>query len=250
MICSLLREVIATGAKIDIARGLPVIHANFGGYDEQAHHRGPTSAFAHWSLRGIDSAIKGIWNAAQRSSQRDYDVFIYSDHGQEETMTYHDANGLSIENAVNSVFKEKISSAKWRTEISRIAPYWRADLLRNEPRKKLVADVSLTKVKKSEPNLDVVVSAIGPVGHIYPPAPLLPEEKEKFAAELVVSAKIPIVLMRDGADKAFAWNSKGKFLLPDEADKVIEKSHPFFKEVAQDLVRLCHHPDAGEFIIL
>ncbi|HEY5649067.1 MAG TPA: hypothetical protein VIU33_06180 [Nitrospiria bacterium] len=49
-ICILLRELITIGARIDIARGLPVIHLNYLGYDEQAHRRGPSSAFAHWTL--------------------------------------------------------------------------------------------------------------------------------------------------------------------------------------------------------
>jgi len=53
----LLRELVAIGVKLDAARGLPVIHANFLGYDEQSHRRGPESKFAHWSLKGLDKAI-------------------------------------------------------------------------------------------------------------------------------------------------------------------------------------------------
>src|SRR5690606_9873392 len=57
-ICVGLRELVTLGAKIDLARGLPIIHVNFLGYDEQAHRRGPDSAFAHWTLRGIDRAVR------------------------------------------------------------------------------------------------------------------------------------------------------------------------------------------------
>src|SRR5204863_3088498 len=74
-----LREAITLGVKIDIARGLPIIHVNYIGYDEQAHRRGPASAFAHWSLKGIDRAIKNIWRAAHRSGRREYQVWIFSD---------------------------------------------------------------------------------------------------------------------------------------------------------------------------
>ena len=42
---------------IDATRGLPVIYLDFVGYDEQSHRRGPSSRFAHWSLKGIDGAI-------------------------------------------------------------------------------------------------------------------------------------------------------------------------------------------------
>ena len=90
--------------KIDVARGLPVIHLNFLGYDEQAHRRGPSSLFAHWTLKGIDDAIARIWRAAQRSAHRHYDVWVYSDHGQEEVKPYHVLYDRSIEDAVSGVF--------------------------------------------------------------------------------------------------------------------------------------------------
>lgn len=83
-----LRELITIGAKIDAARGLPAIHLNYLGYDELAHRRGPGSRFAHWSLKGIDRSIKGLYRAAQRSTRRDYHVFIFSDHGQERTRSF------------------------------------------------------------------------------------------------------------------------------------------------------------------
>jgi len=244
-ICVLLREVITTGAKIDAARGLPVIHLNLAGYDEQAHHRGPTSAFAHWSLRGIDSAIARVWKAARRSEYRHYDIFIYSDHGQEDTVSYHHEYGRSVQEAVDQVLEEKISSRKWQTEFNRHTPYWRAHLLRNTPRKKS----ETAEAESKDASLRAVVAAMGNVGHIYPPETLSSEEKEKIALQLIALAKIPIVMASTGPDKALAWNARGKFILPEEADKVIETDHPFFKEVARDLVELCHHPDSGELLI-
>lgn len=42
-ICVGLRELVTLGARIDLTRGLPVIHVNFLGYDEQSHRRGPSS---------------------------------------------------------------------------------------------------------------------------------------------------------------------------------------------------------------
>ena len=41
-VCIVLREIVRLRTKIDIIRGLPVIHVNFVGYDEHAHRRGPT----------------------------------------------------------------------------------------------------------------------------------------------------------------------------------------------------------------
>ncbi|HSI09828.1 MAG: endonuclease/exonuclease/phosphatase family protein [Rariglobus sp.] len=83
-----LRELVTIGAKIDVTRGLPAVHVNFLGYDELAHRRGPGSRFAHWSLLGIDRAIKNLYRAALRSPRRDYHVWIFSDHGQERTRSF------------------------------------------------------------------------------------------------------------------------------------------------------------------
>jgi hypothetical protein len=69
-----LRELITIGAKVDVARGMPVVHVNYVGYDEHAHRRGPGSRFALRSLRAIDRAIKNLWREAQKSPRRDYSV--------------------------------------------------------------------------------------------------------------------------------------------------------------------------------
>jgi endonuclease/exonuclease/phosphatase family metal-dependent hydrolase len=244
-ICVLLREVIAAGARIDIARGLPVIHLNLGGYDEQAHHRGPSSTFAYWSLRGIDGVIRRAWKAAQRSSYREYDVFIYSDHGQQDTVDYQQEQGRTIKAAVDQILEENASSGQWRTEFNQYPSHWRADLLRNKPGKMRGAP----PVENKDAHPRAIVTSLGPVGHIYLPEALLAEEKEKIAVQLVASAKIPIVMIPDGPGRALAWSSGGKFVLPEEADQIIETDHPCFSEVVRDLVELCHHPDSGELMI-
>lgn len=245
-ICVLLREIIAAGARIDISRGLPVIHLNLAGYDEQAHHRGPTSTFAHWSLRGIDSAVAKVWNAAQRSSEREYGFFVYSDHGQEEAVSYQQLHGRTVEEAVNHILEENTSSGKWQTTFDQDDRYWRANLLRNKPGKR--REITIIPENKDAP-LRAVVTAMGPIGHVYPPAPLSGEEKERIAFKLVSTAEIPIVMVAHGTDQALAWNSKGKFILPEEADKVFDTRHPFFKEVVRDVVELTRHPDSGELVV-
>ena len=88
-----------------MVRGLPVIHLNFLGYDEQAHCRGPDSAFAHWALRGIDHAIRRTWRAARRASRRNYQVWVYSDHGQVKTASYSELVGRTVHQAVEAVVR-------------------------------------------------------------------------------------------------------------------------------------------------
>ncbi len=75
------RESITVGATIDIYRGVPSIYVNYLGYDEHSHLRGPDSAVAKWTLLGIDRCIRKI-HKATLFSERKYDFYVLSDHGQ------------------------------------------------------------------------------------------------------------------------------------------------------------------------
>ena len=110
----LLRELVTIGASYDAARGLPVIHLNLLGYDEQAHRRGPDSKFAHWTLRGIDSAIRKVWNAAHQGAGREYDLWVYSDHGQEATTPFEDENGQLVQQVVANTVEELARQQAWQ----------------------------------------------------------------------------------------------------------------------------------------
>src|SRR3989338_2007029 len=106
LICILLRELVVLGTKIDIARGLPIIHLNLLGYDELSHNRGPSSKSAHWSLKGIDRAIEHIYRKAVHSPHRSYDVWVYSDHGQEDTVSYTSTYNRKVQEAIAEYLKE------------------------------------------------------------------------------------------------------------------------------------------------
>jgi Type I phosphodiesterase / nucleotide pyrophosphatase len=90
------REIATHNVVLDIARGAPVIYVNFAGYDELAHHRGPQSVAARLALRGTDARIREIFRAAQRFGARDYDVFVFSDHGQVPTIPIDRVAGRSL----------------------------------------------------------------------------------------------------------------------------------------------------------
>lgn len=204
LICVALREFITVGACMDIMRGLPIIHLNFLGYDEQAHGRGPASKFAHWSLRGIDAAIKRINHVIKQSVYREYDLWVYSDHGQDKTEPYLLKYGRTLEDAVKAIFTEP----------------------------------------------QAIITAMGPVGHIYPTKRLNELELYFFAQKLIDEAHIPLVITREENNKALAWTKRGQFILPDEGAQVFGAEHPFLEAVTEDMMRVCFHPDAGEFIIL
>ncbi|MFW6169373.1 MAG: glycosyltransferase [Planctomycetota bacterium] len=246
-ICVLLRELVTAQACVDAARGLPIVHLTLLGYDEQAHRRGPSSAFAHWSLKGIDNAIRRVASVAHRSARRDYQVWIYSDHGQESVVPYEALQGGSIQQAVaEAVLKQQgQDSARGATRTDGIQ-YSRSQWLGGGRLQRLFTWGRTSKRRISE---DDLLIAMGPLGHVYPPEPLSKEQRDRAARQLVTDAGVPLVLSAMEQGRARAWNAHGTFLLPDEAAEVLGDSHPLRELVAEDLVRLCHHPDAGELVI-
>lgn len=253
-ICVLLRELVTAGVKVDVARGMPVVHLNFLGYDEQAHRRGPSSLFAHWSLKGIDDAIARIWRAAKRSTRREYDVWIYSDHGQENTVPYAKLAGRSIEQTVSAALSAVESS------VVAAAPGSKRQAGIQTQRARLLGGHWLQRLlpalrDKGGPFTDVrfVLTAMGPVGMIYSPQLLTPHKRHAVANYLMTEGKVPLVLARDGddagSDKLRAWCRDSEYLLPDQAGEVLGEDHPFLAEVCGDLLQLSRHAKAGELMI-
>jgi endonuclease/exonuclease/phosphatase family metal-dependent hydrolase len=244
-ICIILRELIRFHVKMDILRGVKIINANLLGYDEQSHRRGPTSAFAHWTLKGIDNLIKDIYKTACRSDCRDYRIIIYSDHGQETVDNFAAKYRIPVTQAIERVFSE-INSAetrlkKQRDDRSLTYLYRRARhmLLKKSP---VDSASALPKLKEIE------VTAMGPLGHVYLPSELLLDEKQKISQKLVKHAGIPMVLFK-AQGSVTAVNDEGVFDLKADSEKILGKHHPFLPELTKDLTNLCRHPDAGDLVI-
>lgn len=210
MVTIILRELTTLAVRLDLARGLPVIHVNFFGYDDQAHRRGASSRFAYWALPGIDASIKRIWKTAQNTLTRDYDVWIYSDHGQEEVAPYPVLYGIKVETAVENLFREMMPAEDLRS---------------------------------------LRVAAQGPVGFVYAHRKLQDAEKEKMAKSLVEKINIPMVLIKTEEKKVYALTQTGKFSLPEDAADILGEDHPYLQEAREELKDLCLHPDSGDFLI-
>ncbi|WOJ93118.1 endonuclease/exonuclease/phosphatase family protein [Congregibacter variabilis] len=242
-----LRELTTIGVKIDIARGLPVIHLNFLGYDEQAHRRGPSSKFAHWTLKGIDDAVARIWRATQRSSRRSYELWVYSDHGQEKTQSYAKIHGTDFGAVAARIYSGE-------TKKPRMA---QADgvsgLEMNRARYvggKRIQKILRTRGPESGAYQDSQISLTlrGPVSMIYIKEPLSAVGIQSMAEALISDADVPMVLAKETSGRARAWTSKGEFSLPEEAAAVLGDDHPFLADVTRDLIALAHHCDAGTLI--
>jgi endonuclease/exonuclease/phosphatase family metal-dependent hydrolase len=243
-----LRELVTIGGTIDVARGLPIVHINFISYDEHAHRRGPGSRFAHWSLREIDRAIKKLFRAAQRSRRRDYSVWIFSDHGQEHTHSFALEKG-GIEQIIRNCLglSQKETRPSRYTPQRRLPPAWvsqgkraqryRARQIYSEPLSDAEADAFM-------------VTALGPIGHVY--FSKLPgyERRCALARRLVVEGKVPGVLVRDEQGATTWFHAKGETPVPDGVAACVPHPEPVKSALGEDLATLCAHEDAGDLVLL
>lgn len=243
----LLRDLAKSSALLDIKNGVPVIHLNFLGYDEHAHRRGPSSRFAYRTLKGIDAAVKEIGSAVRRSKRTEYDVWLYSDHGQEDTTSYYFENGKSLQAAVSGILTDNPAkplhedASSDRQGIQSL----RSSLLGGRLLQKLFVNLTASQTENDGPT----IAAMGPLGHIYLPGQPDADTKRRLGRKLVDDAGIPLVLAADGAGRAIAWSQAGEFFLPQHAAEILGQNHTYRDAVADDLVRLCRHPEAGTFII-
>jgi endonuclease/exonuclease/phosphatase family metal-dependent hydrolase len=247
VVCIVLREVLTIGAKIDVARGLPVVHLNFLGYDEQSHRRGPSSAFAHWSLKGIDRAIKQIYRAAQRSARRDYQVWIYSDHGQEKTRLFSH-EGKELDEIIRNELDGFDSSAQPVTR--RPLYHHRSAYILRKSGDRIKEGYQKEKAGFEEAQW-FSVAAMGPIGHLYLIHPQAMAQKMKLAERLVRNGKVPGAIVRNDSMKCEWFCSDGqRLILASGAIPMLPHPDGIKKQVMNDLVDLCHQDCAGDIVLL
>ncbi len=89
-------EFAANSCVVDIARGTPIVYACFIGYDEYAHRRGPYSKMALLKLWELDRALGRIIAAANAVPELNYELYLFSDHGQAATRPAEQILGESL----------------------------------------------------------------------------------------------------------------------------------------------------------
>ncbi len=244
LVCEGLRDAITASACIDVARGLPIIHVNFVGYDEQAHRRGPSGKFAHFVLPRIDRSIRKLVLNARRSTVRDYDVWIYSDHGQEKSLPYVQEYGATVEQIIHRIFQGTARDNKHTVTMAH-RPLWENIWGKTSKSENVAYNSSRYR--------SLTIVAPGPIGHIYfgeaEKQHLGHFDKEMIAKKLVQEGNIPLVFFLDANDTVMAAKVEGCFPWPLEMEKILGYVSPFSTALAEDVIRLCRHADAGDFII-
>ena len=80
--CTLMRDISANLAILDMMRGAPSIYMLYLGYDEVAHHSGPWTSDAFGDLKRLDKTFARLRRVIKEKAPRPYDLIILSDHGQ------------------------------------------------------------------------------------------------------------------------------------------------------------------------
>jgi uncharacterized membrane protein YvlD (DUF360 family) len=94
--CTLMRDISAQIATLDMMRGAASIYMLYLGYDEVAHHSGPWTSDAFGDLKRLDKTLARLRRIAKEKAPRPYDFILLSDHGQSFGPTFLQRYGLTI----------------------------------------------------------------------------------------------------------------------------------------------------------
>jgi hypothetical protein len=276
---ALFTEVQTFGVQLDIYRCMPAIYTNFTGYDEVAHKLGPDHPAAFRVLHGVDKRIRQINRMRGRYRQREYDLYLLSDHGNTPAVPFSWQNGSTLgEHLVAEIGKglSLYEPVETHTHLRKRARYLCEELQalgeQSSPgfRRMLAAAQRhiRQRMRHGQPldydlkrQRDVVVSPSGPQAHIYfnvTRRPLDLIEVMLLYPDLVdhLSTKpgIGAVIGRADVHTIVLGQHGGTLEIGDE-QTVLEEPNPLapFDDVdyASDQVhRLAHFPHAGDLIVL
>lgn len=110
--CTLMRDMCANVAIMDMMRGSPSIYMLYLGYDEVAHHSGPWTDDAFGDLRRADAFIGRLQRIIKDKAPRYYELVILSDHGQSFGPTFLQRYGLTIKEFIEQQLPSGTSVAQ------------------------------------------------------------------------------------------------------------------------------------------
>jgi len=276
---ALFTEVQTFGVLLDIYRRVPAIYANYTSYDEAAHKLGPDHPAAFRVLRGVDKRIHQIDRMRARYRQREYDLYIISDHGNSPAVPFRWRQGISLGQHIVaqigdglSVDEQAIvyahSAEKTRyllDELQGLAHRFSPRLRRLLAAHRLFADRHTLSDQALEYDLqrqrDVIVSASGPLAHVYlnvSPRPLDLIEVillyPQLLDGLLATPGIGALVGRAGG-RTVVLGHRGGTLVIEDGRQIAEWPHPLVPfgdtaYAADQLHQLAHFPHAGDLIVL
>jgi hypothetical protein len=277
---TLFTEVQTFGVMLDIYRRAPAIYANYTTYDDVIHKAGLDHQAAFRTLHDIDKRIRQINRMRARYRKRQYDLYVISDHGNTPAVPFSWLNGASLAQYIAAEVgqeppvDERVGSREhWVDKAHYLADELRGleesdslpRLRRTLAAVRRYVDRRLTDVPELDYNLarqqDVVVSASGPLAHLYfnvSPRPLDIAEVlilyPYLLDALLATPGIGAVAGRAGSQTLVLGRRGGAVAIGGEEERG-EGVHPLaqFGDVAYaaaQLHYLTHFPHSGDLIVL
>ena len=276
---AILTEVQTFGVMLDIYRCAPAIYANYNTYDEVAHHVGADHPAAFRVLRSVDKRIRQIDRMRARYRRREYDLYIISDHGNAPSVPFSWRNGVTVGQYIVAQIGEALSvdeHADSHAPSTQKTRYLLDELegleRRLSPRLRRVLTRARLHVNRGLPpdqeldydlgrRQDVVVSASGPLAHVYFNVSSRPLDLVEtmlpyphLLDRLLSKSGIGTIVARAG-DQTIVLGHEGGMLVIGPDGETLEGQHPLapFGDgayAAAQLHRLAHFPHAGDLIAL
>jgi endonuclease/exonuclease/phosphatase family metal-dependent hydrolase len=261
-----LRELSTLGACYDAARGTRIIQVNFLGYDEQAHRFGPQSRRARRQLRAIDRSLRRLWRAAHLGSGREFDVWIFSTHGQEATLGSNPNTIESLRRAISEKLEKILPSDVIAQEPLRVET--RTTSKSSSPRSTWfgwnlwawfghttsnLTPSPLLAAEDAQP--DVLVVPSGTVAHVYLLSSRTQRAQAALAQELSKNPLAPLVVTKPSHDSTTiseelrVWTDGQLRPWPLQAVRLLGAAHRHLGHLVADLPDVVRHPDAGDLVV-
>jgi hypothetical protein len=277
----IFREVTTFSVMVDIYRGMPAIYAAYTGYDEIAHHFGADSQEAFRALRSVDKQIRQIDRIRQIYRQREYDLYILSDHGMTPSLPFEQAYGQTLQHFIADRTGEEVRSGESRRETEGM-PEARVRFLLDEirglemrPRAALSARLLEATRQRLEARLlvealaadwdlsrrsDIEVRNSGSLSHVYLNIARHQMDLSEIAllyptllGDLIQHEGIGCVVGRDGDEVVVASRTGTLWIGP--SDRRLEGKDPLSslsepQWAAKQVARVARFPHAGDLILL
>jgi hypothetical protein len=276
---TLFTEVQTFGVMLDIYRCAPAIYANYNNYDDVAHKVGADNKGALRVLRDVDKRIRQIDRMRARYRRREYDLYVLSDHGNTPSVPFSWRSGTSLGKHIAAQIGEELlvddrmddhTDSVERTvylleELEglehRFSPRLRrvvSALRRYVGRRMLTGQELRYDLGRQQ---DVVVSASGPLAHVYFNVSTRPLDLIEVALlypqcldTLLATESIGVLIGRAG-ERTAVLGGRGGTLIVGSEGAVVDGPHPLapYGDVAYaaaQVHQLAHFPHAGDLVVL
>jgi hypothetical protein len=275
----LFTAVQTFGVTLDVYRSVRSIYANYTTYDEVAHKVGPDHPAAFRALREFDRSLRQINGMRARCRRREYDLYLLSDHGNTPSLPFSWVHHTTLGGFISSELGEDVALKELlagHPDIGEKTKYMLDEIRvlerRLSPRLRRVSAAARLYMRRRFPSPsvpdydlsrqgDVVVSASGPLAHVY--FNVAPRPLDLVEVILIYPQLLDTLLSTHGIgavagrseDRTVVLGSDGGVLTVGPDQRTVDGRHPLapYGDVAyaeDQLHLLTHYPHAGDLVVL